>query len=125
MKKLLIGFTMMLVLCTIILLNGRNNYLSYSEYEKLISENENFYLVIGKKDCSDCIEFDKYMKSEKGIYKVDVSNKKDLEDWSDFIKINKIKYVPSMYQIKKGKSTKIQGEGNAKELYNNYKKDAN
>lgn len=116
---------MIIAVGTIILLNARNNYLAYPEYEKLISENENFYLVIGKKECSDCIEFDKYMKSEKGIYKVDVSNKEDLEDWSDFIKINKIKYVPSLYQIKNGKSTKIQGEGNAKELYRNYKKGAN
>lgn len=120
--KIGLSILLSLMIGTILFFSIKSNSLSYSEYEQLVDKKENFYFVLSKKNCSDCIEFNKYLKSGENIYEVELSKNKRLDEWRTFIQENDVKLVPSLYEVRDGKVTKIQGEGSAKKLYNNYKK---
>lgn len=45
-----------------------------------------------------------------------------MKEWSTFIQENKVLHVPSMFKIDNGHLKKIDGEGDANQLFANYQK---
>ncbi len=45
-----------------------------------------------------------------------------MKEWSTFIRENKVLHVPSMFKIDNGHLKKIDGEGDANQLFANYQK---
>ena len=96
--SLLVGFTFI----------PHKKELSFNEYQEKKHSGETFYVVLKKKNCS--------------VYYVELTNKETMKEWSTFIRENKVLHVPSMFKIDNGHLKKIDGEGDANQLFANYQK---
>ena len=96
---------------------------TFIPHKKELSFNgETFYVVLKKKNCSDCQDFEKLLQAPKQVYYVELTNKETMKEWSTFIRENKVLHVPSMFKIDNGHLKKIDGEGDANQLFANYQK---
>ncbi|HBI1629347.1 TPA: bacteriocin [Enterococcus faecalis] len=110
--SLLVGFTFI----------PHKKELSFNEYQEKKHSGETFYVVLKKKNCSDCQDFEKLLQAPKQVYYVELTNKETMKEWSTFIRENKVLHVPSMFKIDNGHLKKIDGEGDANQLSANYQK---
>ena len=74
MKKFLIFFGVMFLLCTGCSSNKLSGYdeISYNDFKKLVDNKESFPLVIGSSTCSACSVFKPTMESFIKKYQIDV-----------------------------------------------------
>ncbi|MGH2226968.1 bacteriocin, partial [Enterococcus faecalis] len=63
--------------------------LSFNEYQEKKLSGETFYVVLKKKNCSDCQHFEKLLQAPKQVYYVELTNKETMKKWSTFIRENK------------------------------------
>ncbi|NSP52506.1 bacteriocin [Enterococcus faecalis] len=110
--SLLVGFTFI----------PHKKELSFNEYQEKKHSRETFYVVLKKKNCSHCQDFEKLLQAPKQVYYVELTNKETMKEWSTFIRENKVLHVPSMFKIDNGHLKKIDGEGDANQLFANYQK---
>ena len=80
----------------------------------------NILCCFKKKNRSDCQDFEKLLQALKQVYYVELTNKETMKEWSTFL--SKVLHVPSMFKIDNGHLKKIDGEGDANQLFANYQK---
>ena len=124
MKKIVILAIIVAACFTIYHLFTKNESATFSfeQYNSLKRTDNNFYLLIEKKGCSDCNELNNSLPVDKSIHRVDLNNEKMMESWSQFISEQKIEHVPSLFLVKNNGVEKLEGEGNAKMLLMTYQK---
>ena len=109
--SLLVGFTFI----------PHKKELSFNEYqEKTLWRN--ILCCFKKEKLFRLSDFEKLLQAPKQVYYVELTNKETMKEWSTFIRENKVLHVPSMFKIDNGHLKKIDGEGDANQLFANYQK---